>query len=213
MLSSKCVLPLDIQTHQTAVECYTLPMSDQFDLILGQDWSKPAGAVIPHRDDSIEILDLEARLHKLFAQSVDSGFLCPIVSAINLEKDLQPQDQMYLVQVTEADTHPSVTATASKPLPHDPALHSVLNKYMDCFPAQLPAKLPPERNVYHTIPLKYNEPPPPHKSYRLSKPELAELHKQTADLLKKGYIQPSNSPYGHPVLFIKKPYRRSAHVC
>ena len=62
---SKCVLPLDIQTYQSAVECYTLPMSDQFDMILGQDWSIPAGAVISYRDDSLEVLDLEKRPHKL----------------------------------------------------------------------------------------------------------------------------------------------------
>ena len=55
---SKCVLPLDIQTCQSAVECYTFPMSDRFDMILGQDWSIPAGAVISYCDTSIEILDL-----------------------------------------------------------------------------------------------------------------------------------------------------------
>ena len=49
--NSTCVLPLDIQTYQSAVECYTLPMSDQFDMILGQDWSIPAGAVISYRDN------------------------------------------------------------------------------------------------------------------------------------------------------------------
>ena len=114
---------------------------------------------------SVLLLHIQTCPHKLFAQSVDLGFLCPIVSTVNLETDLHPQDQLYFVQITE-------------------------------------------RNVYHTIPLKYNEPPPPRKSYRLSKPELAELHKQTADLL----IQSSNSPYGHPVLFIKK-HTRSAHVC
>ena len=107
------------------------------------------------------LLHIQACPHKLFAQSVDLGFLCPIVSTVNLETDLHPQDQLYFVQITE-------------------------------------------RNVYHIIPLKYNELPPLCKSFRLSKPELAELHEHTADLLKKGYIQPSNSPYGHPVLFIKK---------
>ena len=53
--NSHCVLPLDIQTYQSAVECYTLPMSDQFDMILGQDWSIPAGAVISYRDNSLEV--------------------------------------------------------------------------------------------------------------------------------------------------------------
>ena len=80
----------------------------------------------------------------------------------------------------------------------------MLNAFKDCFPAELPAHLPPERNVYDTVPLKNNEPPPARKSFRLSQPELAELQKQVAGLLQKGYTQPSSSPYGHPMLFIKK---------
>jgi hypothetical protein len=40
--------------------------------------------------------------------------------------------------------------------------------------------------------------------YRLSQPELAELRKHVADLLLKGYIEPSTSPYGAPVLFVRK---------
>ena len=65
---------------------------NQFDMILGQDWSIPADAVISCRDNSSEVLDLEKRPHKLLSQSLDSGLLCPIVSAINLEKDLQEHD-------------------------------------------------------------------------------------------------------------------------
>ena len=69
-------------------------MSDQFDMILGQDCSISAGAVISYRANSLEVLDLEKRPHKLFSQSLDSGMLCPIVSAMNLEKDLQEHDFM-----------------------------------------------------------------------------------------------------------------------
>ena len=152
---SKCVLPLDIQTYQSAVGCYTLPMSDQFDMILMQDWSIPAGAVMSYRDDSLEVLDLEKRPHKLYSQSIESRLLCPIVSAINLEKDLQDHDSMFLVQVTEADTDHPAAAAGSDSLPEDASLRSVLAAFKDCFPAELPAQLPPERNVYHTIPLKH----------------------------------------------------------
>ena len=53
-------------------------------------------------------------------------------------------------------------------------------------------------------PLKSNDLPLPRRSYRLSRPEVAGLNSQVSSLLAKGYIQPSNSPYGHPVLFVKK---------
>jgi hypothetical protein len=40
--------------------------------------------------------------------------------------------------------------------------------------------------------------------YRMSAPELKELQMQLEELLKKGYIRPSVSPWGAPVLFVKK---------
>ena len=36
--SGMAVLPVDIQSYQGAVECFVIPMSDHFDLILGEDW-------------------------------------------------------------------------------------------------------------------------------------------------------------------------------
>ena len=39
--------------------------------------------------------------------------------------------------------------------------------------------------------------------YKMSKPELKELKMQLEEILKKGYIRPSVSPWGGPVLFVK----------
>ena len=78
------------------------------------------------------------------------------------------------------------------------------DKYSDCSPQDLPAQLPPERSVFHTIPLKSDEPPPPRKAYRLSRPEVDEVERQVKSLLEKGYIRKSSSPYGSPVIFVSK---------
>jgi hypothetical protein len=40
--------------------------------------------------------------------------------------------------------------------------------------------------------------------YRMSMPELKELQLQLKEILKKGYICPNMSPWGAPVLFVKK---------
>ena len=40
--------------------------------------------------------------------------------------------------------------------------------------------------------------------YRMSTPELVELKLQLKEMLDKGYIIPSVSPWGEPVLFVKK---------
>ena len=198
----KGVLPVDIQSYQAAVECFVIPMSDHFDLILGEDWCESTSCEISFKTYSLKCDDADGRSHTLLTQATDGPTLCPIVSAIHLEQSLQQDDMLYVVNVIEGHGH--VNAVHSDTMPNDPELQSVLDKYRDRFPTELPAKLPPERNVYHTIPLKNNDPPPPRKSYRLSKPEIAELNTQVASLLQKGYIQPSSSPYGHPVLFVKK---------
>ncbi|KAJ9532259.1 hypothetical protein QJQ45_010341 [Haematococcus lacustris] len=67
-----------------------------------------------------------------------------------------------------------------------------------------PQGLPPERAVGHSTPLQPDGKPPARPSYRMSKPEQDELRKQITDLLAKGLIEPSSSPYAAPVLFVQK---------
>ncbi|KAJ9524163.1 hypothetical protein QJQ45_004934 [Haematococcus lacustris] len=56
----------------------------------------------------------------------------------------------------------------------------------------------------HTIPLEPGNRPPATPMYRLGKPEHDELKQQIHDLLAKGMIEPSSSPYAAPVLFGQK---------
>jgi hypothetical protein len=63
---------------------------------------------------------------------------------------------------------------------------------------------PMKRDVYHYIPLDANAKIPHKKQYRLSFTESNELRRQLDQLLEKGWIQPSSSPYGAPVLFAAK---------
>ena len=64
--------------------------------------------------------------------------------------------------------------------------------------------LPPSRGVDHGIELENNSAPPFKQVYRLSQEGLQVMKVQLDDLLKKGFIQPSKSPYGAPVLFVKR---------
>ena len=68
----------------------------------------------------------------------------------------------------------------------------------------LPEGLPPERNIGHTIPLEPGSKPPFRHAYRLSPGELAEAKSQIADLIARGHVEPSTSPYSSPILFIQK---------
>ncbi|XP_016728394.2 uncharacterized protein K02A2.6-like [Gossypium hirsutum] len=80
----------------------------------------------------------------------------------------------------------------------------VLQSVRDVMPAKLPKNLPPKREVDHRIELVSNMVPPSRAPYHMSPPKLEELRKQLKELLDAGFIRPSKSPYGAPVLFQKK---------
>jgi hypothetical protein len=79
----------------------------------------------------------------------------------------------------------------------------VVCEFSDVFPENLPG-LPPERDVEFVIELKHVTAPISRRSYRKPPNELAELKTQLQDLLGKGFIRPSSSPWGCPVIFVKK---------
>ena len=68
------------------------------------------------------------------------------------------------------------------------------------------AGLPPDREVEFTIDLIPRTKPIYIPSYRMAPAELTELKAQLEELLSKGFIRPSISPWGAPVLFVKKKY-------
>jgi hypothetical protein len=86
-----------------------------------------------------------------------------------------------------------------------PALSEVpvVNEYPDVFPDDLPG-LPPEREVEFRIELVPGAKPVAKAPYRLAPTEMRELMNQLKELTEKGFIRPSVSPWGAPVLFVKK---------
>ena len=64
--------------------------------------------------------------------------------------------------------------------------------------------LSPKRDIDFSINLMSREAPASNTTYRMSTPKLKELQMQLEEILKKGYIHPSVSPWGAPVLFVKK---------
>lgn len=85
-----------------------------------------------------------------------------------------------------------------------PEVTKLLTDFKDIFPENLPNKLPPRRTLDHAIDLIPGAIPPSRPIYRLSQIEMDELKTQLADLLQKGFIRPSVSPFGAPVLFVHK---------
>ena len=86
----------------------------------------------------------------------------------------------------------------------DAARAKLLAEFRDVMPDELPEGLPPSREVDHRIELIPGSSPPSKPTYRMSNGELEELQNQMAALEKAGHIRPSKSPFGAPILFVKK---------
>ncbi|GKB30067.1 putative reverse transcriptase domain-containing protein [Tanacetum coccineum] len=79
----------------------------------------------------------------------------------------------------------------------------VIHDFHEVFPDNLPG-LPPYHQVEFKIDLVPRATPVARAPYRLAPSEMKELSNQLQELLEKGFIRPSSSPWGAPVLFVKK---------
>jgi hypothetical protein len=79
----------------------------------------------------------------------------------------------------------------------------VVCEYPDVFPDELPG-MPPDRDIEFSIELLPRTAPISKIPYRMDVKDLVELKEQIEELLEKGFIRPSSSPWGAPVLFVSK---------
>jgi hypothetical protein len=76
-----------------------------------------------------------------------------------------------------------------------------VSEYPDVFLEELPG-MPPDREIEFVIELVRGTAPIFKRPYRMSTNQLAKLKEQLQELLDKGYIHPSPSPWGAPIIFV-----------
>ncbi|KAJ9532480.1 hypothetical protein QJQ45_010495 [Haematococcus lacustris] len=157
-----------------------------YDVLLGADWLTVQGALVDYVDKTLTLRTPQANPKAL-------------VTAKQAAKWLRKGGSAMVAMVSLEDLALPVDAVSHEQKQH---LQDLLDEYSDVF--QPITGLPPERAVGHSIPLQPDGKPPARPSYRMSKPEQDELRKQITDLLAKGLIEPSSSPYAAPVLFVQK---------
>jgi hypothetical protein len=79
----------------------------------------------------------------------------------------------------------------------------VVIEFPDVLPEELPG-MPPNRDIEFVIELKPGTTPIYKTPYRMATPELAELKEHIKELLEKGFIRPSSSPFVAPMIFVPK---------
>ena len=115
-----------------------------------------------------------------------------MISAMAAQRILRKSCQGYLAYLGETQKE----RTLVDEIP-------VVREFLDVFPNDI-SGLPPDREVEFTIDLIPGIEPFSIPPYMMAPRELRELKAQLEELLSKGFIRPSISPWGAPVLFVKK---------
>ncbi|KAK9079891.1 hypothetical protein SSX86_001564 [Deinandra increscens subsp. villosa] len=167
-----------------------IPMAmREFKVVVGMDWLSRNHAKVICDRKAIEISSSKGSKVTIYGEKQNIPILCSMMEA---KKLMLHGCQAYLAMV--ADTR--IQGPAIDDLP-------VVQEFKDVFLDDLPG-LPPDRDVEFKIDLVPNAKPVAKAPYRLAPAELQELKTQIQELLDKGFIRPSVSPWGAPVLFVKK---------
>ncbi|KAI3723628.1 hypothetical protein L2E82_35379 [Cichorium intybus] len=167
------------------------PMTiDEFSVIVGMDWLATNYANMDCRNKSITVLSPDGEWIKI--QGERPRLRMPVISFAQARSCISKGGMSYLAYVTVA-----------KPIKVGVVNVNVVNEFPDVFPDELPG-LPPDRLVEFTIELISGAAPVARAPYRLAPSEMVELRKQLEELLDRGFIRLSTSPWGAPILFVKK---------
>ncbi|KAL5559060.1 hypothetical protein UlMin_035271 [Ulmus minor] len=192
MLSSYWLraVPVVVSEREMSVDLVVLDMID-YDVILGMDFLSKYGATI---DCKAKVVSFQPPGEEQFTFSGDKYSKQKMfVSAMKARKWLDSGCTSYLAAVVDTTKKAKVELNDV----------SVVNEFVNVFPEELPG-LPPDREVTFEIEVLPGTAPISKAPYRMAPAELKELQTQLQELLEKGFIRLSHSPWGAPVLFVKK---------
>ena len=160
-----------------------------FDVVLGMDW------LSRHRA-TLDCYKKEVKLHRsgnleVKFRGIHREVFSSMISTMAAQRMLHKDYQGYLAYMVETGKE----GTLVDEIP-------VVREFPNVFPYDITG-LPPDREVEFTIDLIPETEPNSIPPYRIAPAELRELKAQLEELLSKGFIRSSISPWGAPVLFVK----------
>ncbi|GBG91366.1 hypothetical protein CBR_g52253 [Chara braunii] len=184
-----------------ACEPVTFDILDtDFDIILGMPWLASADHTVNFHRRTLSVCDAFGAEVACTIPLPHPSIRCQVVTAKSFRATCayeQPEEigLCFLRTVAVADASPTGLSS-------DPREVRLLDEFVDII--ESPSGVVLDRPISHEIILKAGVVPPKGCIYRMSEEELEVLRAQLDDLLAKGWIRPSSSPYGAPVLFVRK---------
>ncbi|KAG8493018.1 hypothetical protein CXB51_012657 [Gossypium anomalum] len=163
---------------------------DEFDIILGMDWLTLHDAIINSKRKTIDLRCQNDEINRI--EYNDLNGLPAVISLMLARKYVRKGCKAFFAYVLDS----KVTERKIESVP-------IVCEYPDVFPKEL-LGLPPIQEVEFGIELMPRMTPISIASYRMAPTELKELKAQLQKLTDRGFVQLSFSPWGAPMLFVKK---------
>ncbi|GBG69723.1 hypothetical protein CBR_g4554 [Chara braunii] len=175
-------------------------LDTDFDIILGMPWLASADHTVNFHRRTLSVRDAFGAEVACTIPLPHTSIRCQVVMAKSFRATCayeKPEEigLCFLRTLAVADSSPT-------DLSSDPRVVRLLDEFVDIF--ESPTGAVPDRPISHKIILEAGAVLPKGCIYRMSEEELDVLRAQLDDLLAKGWIRPSSSPYGAPVLFVRK---------
>ncbi|GJQ97600.1 putative reverse transcriptase domain-containing protein [Tanacetum coccineum] len=168
-----------------------------YDVIIGMDWLTKYQAVIDCAKKIVRIpFGSEILIFHGDGSRNKRGTRLNIISCTKAQKYVLQGCHVFLAHITVKETGDQSKKKQLEEVP-------IVKNFPEVFPEDLPG-LPPTRQVEFHIDLVPGAAPVARAPYRLAPSEMKELADQLQELSDKGFIRPSSSPWGAPVLFVKK---------
>ena len=185
-------LPCTMGEYRDKLHFDVVPLHNH-DVILGKAWLARTNPDINWRTNQLK-LKHQGREIQISANGKNQSI--EIISAMQVKRLIKKEKVFFcIVQEEKPDNMWLEVDDRVKPL---------LKKYITVFPEDTPPGLPPRRTVDHKIETIPGTEPAVGSAYDISWKDIEALKTEVTDLIKKGFIRPSVSPYAAPVLFVPK---------
>ncbi|KAE8664148.1 Detected protein of unknown function [Hibiscus syriacus] len=181
--------PLEVQGEIFLADLMELPL-EEFDLILGMDWLNKHKVNLDCEYKRATLKTSDGRTVVLIGER--RGYLSNIVSAMEIDRMIRKGYETFIACILNTKGALSTIEEIR-----------TVSEFPDFFPEELPG-LPPDREVEFEIETYPGSSPISMAPYRMAPKELKELKVQLQELFDRGFIRHSTSPWGAPVLFVKK---------
>ncbi|GKF01090.1 putative reverse transcriptase domain-containing protein, partial [Tanacetum coccineum] len=182
--------------HPFNIDLMLVPLGS-FDIIIGMDWLTKYHGVIIYDEKIVRVpFGREMLIFQGNGNNQMEESRLNIISCTKAQEYLSKGCDVFLVHITTKEVKEKSEGKRLEDVP-------IVRYFLEVFPEDLWG-IPPARQVEFQIDLVPGAALVARAPYRLAPSKMKELAEQLQELSDKGFIRPNSSPWGAPVLFVKK---------